>query len=122
MFFECAAFVKLVVFLLKSEDSQGFIPIQIHSIQLRKFIYQIARLCMRAALHCYFSRIKTVGLDNIPESGPLMFLPNHQNALLDALLIAVNCRRKPYFLTRSDVFTNALFRSLFSFFHMLPVE
>lgn len=76
---------------------------------------------MRAALNCYFGRIKTVGLDGIPEKGPLMFLPNHQNALLDALLIAVNCKRKPYFLTRSDVFSNTLFRSFFTFFHMLPV-
>ncbi|MCX2720508.1 lysophospholipid acyltransferase family protein [Lentiprolixibacter aurantiacus] len=76
---------------------------------------------MRTALHCYFGRINLHGLDGIPEKGPLMFLPNHQNALLDALLIAVNCRRKPYFLTRSDVFSNRLFRSLFSFFHMLPV-
>ena len=76
---------------------------------------------MRAALYCYFGRIKTVGLEGIPHKGPLLFLPNHQNALLDALLIAVNCRRKPYFLTRSDVFSNALFRSFFAFFHMLPV-
>ena len=57
----------------------------------------------------------------IPGQGSLMFLPNHQNALLDALLIATLCRRKPYFLTRSDVFSNALFRSLFYFFRMLPV-
>ncbi len=50
-----------------------------------------------------------------------MFLPNHQNALLDALLIAINSNRKPYFLTRSDVFSNALFRSFFYFFRMMPV-
>ena len=81
----------------------------------------MARLGMRAALYCYFGRIRTVGLDGIPKKGPLLFLPNHQNALLDALLIAVKCGRKPYFLTRSDVFSNALFRSLFSFFHMMPV-
>ena len=50
-----------------------------------------------------------------------MLLPNHQNALLDALLIAINSNRKPYFLTRSGVFSNTLFRSLFHFFRMLPV-
>jgi 1-acyl-sn-glycerol-3-phosphate acyltransferase len=76
---------------------------------------------MRAALYCYFGKIKTVGREGIPKEGPLLFLPNHQNALLDALLIAVDGRRKPYFLTRSDVFSNALFRSFFAFFHMLPV-
>lgn len=76
---------------------------------------------MRAALHCYFGQIRIRRVDTIPKEGPLMLLPNHQNALLDALLIATHCSRKPYFLTRSDVFSNALFRSLFSFFRMLPV-
>ena len=76
---------------------------------------------MRAALYCYFGKIRMHNQQAIPESGALMLLPNHQNALLDALLIAINGRRKPYFLTRSDVFSNALFRSLFHFFRMLPV-
>ena len=76
---------------------------------------------MRAALYCYFGKIMDNNAGATPDQGPLMFLPNHQNALLDALLIATLCRRKPYFLTRSDVFSNALFRSLFYFFRMLPV-
>ena len=76
---------------------------------------------MRAALYCYFGKIKVHNQQAIPKSGPLMLLPNHQNALLDALLIAINSNRKPYFLTRSDVFSNALFRSLFNFFRMLPI-
>ncbi|MBT8204781.1 MAG: lysophospholipid acyltransferase family protein [Eudoraea sp.] len=88
---------------------------------MRKIIYQIAKLCMRAALYCYFGNIKVHNQQAIPKSGALMLLPNHQNALLDALLIAINSNRKPYFLTRSDVFSNTLFRSLFHFFRMLPV-
>ncbi len=76
---------------------------------------------MRAALYCYFGKIGVYNQKAIPNSGPLMLLPNHQNALLDALLIAVHGNRKPYFLTRSDVFSNTLFRSLFHFFRMLPI-
>lgn len=76
---------------------------------------------MRAALYCYFGKIRVHNIEAIPLKGPLMLLPNHQNALLDALLIATLCTRKPYFLTRSDVFSNALFRSFFNFFRMLPV-
>ncbi len=76
---------------------------------------------MRAALYCYFGKIAVHNQQAIPPNGPVMLLPNHQNALLDALLIAIHNKRKPYFLTRSDVFSNALFRSLFHFFRMLPV-
>ena len=50
-----------------------------------------------------------------------MFLANHQNALLDALLIATHCSRKPYFLTRSDVFKTVLLKVFFEFIQMIPV-
>ena len=51
-----------------------------------------------------------------------MFLPNHQNGLLDPLILAAHLpNRRPFFLTRSDVFRNPLLRKLFSFFRMLPI-
>jgi 1-acyl-sn-glycerol-3-phosphate acyltransferase len=50
-----------------------------------------------------------------------MFLANHQNALLDALLIATHCNRKPYFLTRSDVFNAPVLKWFFEFLQMIPV-
>lgn len=73
------------------------------------------------ALHLYFGKIKISGLENVPLNKPVMFLPNHQNALLDALLIAVQCNRKPFFLTRSDVFRNNLVITVLDFFRMIPI-
>jgi 1-acyl-sn-glycerol-3-phosphate acyltransferase len=50
-----------------------------------------------------------------------MFLANHQNALLDPILIATHCSRKSYFLTRSDVFGNPVLKWFFEFLQMIPV-
>ncbi|MEX0289113.1 MAG: 1-acyl-sn-glycerol-3-phosphate acyltransferase, partial [Flavobacteriaceae bacterium] len=61
------------------------------------------------------------GLETLPKDSAIMILPNHQNALLDALLIAAYSRRAPYFLTRSDVFTNTLVKGLFKLLRMLPI-
>lgn len=61
------------------------------------------------------------GLENVPEDKAILFLPNHQSALLDVLLIAVDCNRKPYFLTRSDVFKGGLLKAVFGFFQMIPI-
>lgn len=60
-------------------------------------------------------------MGDLPWGKPLLLLPNHQNALLDPLLIAVYAPRKPFFLTRSDVFVNPLLTRVFSLLQMLPV-
>lgn len=76
---------------------------------------------MKRGLQLYFGKIESHGLQNVPKNKPVLFLPNHQNALLDVLLIGVDCTRKPWFLTRSDVFKNKTLRSLFEIFQMIPI-
>lgn len=61
------------------------------------------------------------GLHQLPPNKPLLLLPNHHNALMDALLIAAYSKRSPYFLTRSDVFTNRVVKSFFNLLRMLPI-
>ncbi|SFZ92884.1 Acyltransferase [Flaviramulus basaltis] len=50
-----------------------------------------------------------------------MYLANHQNALLDALLIAVYSQRFSYFLTRAGVFKSGFVSKLLNSLQMLPV-
>lgn len=76
---------------------------------------------MKIGLHLYFGRIKVHGLDKVPLDKAVLFLPNHQSALLDVLLIAVDCNRKPFFLTRSDVFQGKLLKAVFNYFQMIPI-
>ena len=83
--------------------------------------YYLLRLWIKTGLYLYYGKIKTVGIANIPKTGPVLFLPNHQGALMDVLLLVTHCRRKPFFLTRSDVFTNERLTGFFTFLRMLPV-
>lgn len=85
-------------------------------------IYAVTKRLMRGALHCYFREIRFEGMDRIPRDRPVMFLPNHQNALLDPLLLAAFIPgMKPYFLTRSDVFRGPVLQRIFEVLRMLPV-
>ncbi|WP_343485720.1 1-acyl-sn-glycerol-3-phosphate acyltransferase [Allomuricauda sp. d1] len=86
--------------------------------QLGYYFFKYWALC---GLNCYYRRIKTVGLENIPKDKPVLFLSNHQNALMDVLLIATLSKRKPWYLTRADVFKSPFFRPLFHFLQMLPI-
>ena len=83
--------------------------------------YWLLKLWIRTGLYLYYGKIKISGLENIPENEAVLFLPNHQGALMDVLLIVTNCRRKPFFLTRSDVFQRQALNNFFSFLQMLPI-
>lgn len=81
----------------------------------------MVKIWMKVNLHLYFGKIKMHGLSNVPKDESVLFLPNHQSALLDVLLIAVDCNRKPWFLTRSDVFKSKFLKTIFNYFQMIPI-
>ncbi|NNC50903.1 MAG: glycerol acyltransferase [Flaviramulus sp.] len=76
---------------------------------------------MKLGLFFYFKRISTHNERAIPLDKPVLFLSNHQNALLDALIIATNSKRYAYFLTRAAVFSNPIISRLLKSLQMLPV-
>ncbi len=69
----------------------------------------------------YFRKLEVHGVANVPKDKPVLFLANHQNALLDALLIAGKCGRFSYFLTRAAVFKKSLVSKILKSLQMLPV-
>ena len=72
-------------------------------------------------LFFYYKKIIVINAENIPKKGAVLFLANHQNALLDALLIATKNGRFSYFLTRASVFKSAIFGKILKSLLMLPV-
>ncbi|MFS4416727.1 lysophospholipid acyltransferase family protein [Maribacter sp. 2307ULW6-5] len=83
--------------------------------------YGLLKIIFKFALHGYHRHIGVYGLENVPTDKPVLFLPNHQSALLDVLLVVVDCNRKPYFLTRADVFGKPLLNAFFKFLRMIPI-
>ena len=84
------------------------------------WLYTI-RVYLRVGLFFYFKSIKVVNQTNVPKDKPVMFVANHQNALLDALLIATKCGRFSYFLTRAAAFKKPWVSKLLHSLRMLPV-
>ncbi len=88
---------------------------------MKKAGYFLLKWWIGVGLRYYYSKINIHGIENIPKDKPVLFLANHQNALMDALLIAVFCRCNPYYLTRGDLFKNPLAIFFLNFIHMIPV-
>lgn len=68
------------------------------------FLYLVLKSFIRLGLYFYFRVRKIFGLDKIPQDRPVLLLSNHQNALLDVLLITSRYPRPMHYLARSDVF------------------
>ncbi|MCK5440874.1 MAG: 1-acyl-sn-glycerol-3-phosphate acyltransferase [Maribacter sp.] len=86
-----------------------------------KISYTIIKLWLRTGLFFYYREIRVIGKDNIPKDKPIMLLANHQNALIDPLVIATSCGLKPYFLARSDLFKNTVVSKLLNYLQMMPI-
>lgn len=88
---------------------------------MNRLLYYALRFYVWCALHVYFRKIIVIGSENIPRNEPVLFLANHQNAMLDALVVAVTVGRYCYFIARADVFRYRFVSRLLSAINMRPV-
>lgn len=75
---------------------------------------------MKLMLQLYFYKIKVEGIENIPKGVPLLITPNHQNALIDPLLVGTHMPIPIHYLTRSDVFKWWI-KSFLNKLNMMPI-
>lgn len=61
------------------------------------------------------------GKENIPEKGAVIFIGNHQNALIDAIVVPTTNNRNSHFLTRASAFKIGLVDQILRSLNMIPV-
>jgi len=88
---------------------------------LRYIWLHSVRFYIKIGLFFYFKAIKVENANHIPNDKPILFVSNHQNALLDPLLIGTSYSRFSYFLTRASVFKNPFVSKLLKSLNLLPV-
>jgi len=69
----------------------------------------------------FYRRVIVFGRENINPSDHLIFAPNHQNALMDALAVLFTHKGQPVFLARADIFKRKSIAAILYFLKMLPV-
>ena len=69
----------------------------------------------------FYRRVIVIGNENINPDHHIIFAPNHQNALMDALAVLFTHKGQPIFLTRADIFKSKFISSILYFLKMLPV-
>ncbi len=69
----------------------------------------------------YYRNFTVLGKENIPFDKPLIFTPNHQNALMDALALAFSVKKQFVFVARSDIFKKPAIAKILYFLKILPI-
>ncbi len=88
---------------------------------VKRLLYKTLRVYLNVGLFFFFRKVMVSGIDNIPKSGPVIFVANHQNAILDGVLVASATHRTCHFLTRADIFVKPLYVKLLSLINSMPV-
>lgn len=83
--------------------------------------YHIVRFYVKVGLFFTIKKIEVFGKENIPKKGATIFIGNHQNALIDAVLIPTTNSRDIHFLTRASVFKNPLANKILRSLNLIPV-
>src|SRR5262245_49057213 len=82
---------------------------------------RLVRFLVLRLVKLFYPRIEVDGRENLPVDGPLLFVANHPNGLLDPLVLMVGLRRHISFLAKSTFFANPIGRLAMEAFGALPV-
>ncbi len=83
----------------------------------RRLIHAVVSISLRL----FFRRIETINVSEVPYQGPVIFVMNHPNGLIDPSLVFVALPRKASFLAKSTLFKIPLLRRLLAVVEALPV-
>ena len=91
------------------EEKWGKIWKKREKIYIPALRYTLIRTYSRCIFKAFYKKVHIRGFDHVPHTDPVIFAPNHQNALMDALAIVYTCGTlQPVFLARQDVFNSLL--------------
>lgn len=84
-------------------------------------LYNIIKIIAITGLKTFFRKISTHNNSIIPKKGPIIFVCNHPNLIIDAWLVGMTCNRRLYFLAKSTIFRGKVLSWILSKLGLIPV-
>jgi len=90
-------------------------------VHKRNFLFYMFQPYVKTVFYRYYGKMEVKGQENIPRNETVIFAPNHQNALMDALIVLFSSPQDIVFLTRADIFNKKALAYFLNSMKMLPV-
>ena len=84
-------------------------------------LYRFIKLISLASVHTFYRRISSQHLEQIPNKGPIIFVCNHPNTMIDPLLVGTTCKRKLFFFAKATLFNNTFTNWILKNLQLVPV-
>jgi 1-acyl-sn-glycerol-3-phosphate acyltransferase len=85
-------------------------------------VYFVLVAFLRLVTRVFFRTIEVVGHDHVPGKGPVIFVGNHPNSLVDPVLITTTCGRRVRFAAREGLFAIPFFRPMLWALGTVPIK
>jgi 1-acyl-sn-glycerol-3-phosphate acyltransferase len=85
-------------------------------------IYTVLKWITGIALHWFYGDIRVVGKERIPARGPLLIAVNHQNALVDSLIVGWVMPRRIAMTAKATLADNPFIAFVFRILHVVPLR
>ena len=85
-------------------------------------IYSALRWIAGVALHWFYGDIRVVGREKIPRDVPLLIAVNHQNALVDSLVVGWLMPRQVVMTAKATLLDNRFIAALFRILGVVPLR
>ena len=83
--------------------------------------YYLLKKYVQFADWIIYRKVIIAGTDKLPKNKPIVFAPNHQNALSDPMAILLHTKFQPVWLARADIFKNRFAIAILRFLKIMPV-
>ncbi len=83
---------------------------------------RLIRALVRALLAIFYRRVEVAGLERVPATGGLIVAANHQNGLVDPMMLLATLPRPLRPLAKSGLFRHPVIAPLLHLAHALPVH
>ena len=84
--------------------------------------YRLLRFVARIALRWYYRSIEVTGREHIPATGAVILAANHNNALVDALIVASSIDREVRLTAKATLLDNPLTRVIVHTVGIVPLR
>jgi len=85
-------------------------------------VYRVLRAFGRLALRWFYRDVEVVGLESLPNTGPVLLASNHPNALVDALVIGCTLQRPVTLTAKATLLENPFTRALVRVVGIVPLR